>query len=187
VNREPEAFEFSSSNIDETADIVVQAGSSLPDMKAARIQSMVDLYKSGLLGDPMDPEVSRRALQKLEMSDVTEAFDQAKEDEDEAQAENIKFDDNEQPAFPEFFQNHQIHYRVHTSKLKSPETRKWPREKRLAFIAHLLKHVEYINPQSALQLAQEYQILDILKPSTLALLNAPPPAPPGQEPRPEPK
>jgi len=53
-----EAFEFSQADIDDHADVVVQAGSGLPDLKGAKIQMALELRNSGIFGDPADPELN---------------------------------------------------------------------------------------------------------------------------------
>jgi len=176
---EPEVFEFSAEQIDENADIVVEAGSSLPDMKAARVQSIVDLYKAGLLGNVQDPEVQRKALQQLEMGTLEESFDSVRKHEELAKFENIMLMEDKPVPRPEFFQNHQVHYNTHTDELNSPEAMKWAPERKMAFMTHLIGHVEYINPYMALNLATEYGLIGVLKPSTLQIMTQPQ-VPPGQ-------
>jgi hypothetical protein len=175
-NYEPEVREFSADAIDEHADIIIQAGSALPDLKYARMQSIMEMFEKGLLGDPLDPEVKRKALSMLEMGGLEQAFDPARRDEDQARVENAKFAEQQAVPLPEFFQNHNIHYQIHTDLLKSPEGTSLSPEMRLAATAHVIKHVEFINPLSAAQLAREYGLigLGLLKPETEMLLLAPP-------------
>jgi len=175
---EPDMVVFSADQIDENADIIVEAGSMLPDSKTQRAQVIEKFFTSGLLGDPADPEVRRKALQMMEMSTLEDAFNEARKHEDLAKIENNMFFDGQQPPLPEFWQNHQLHYNIHIDELINPESFKWPPELRSAFILHLLKHVEFINPVQAAVLAQEYQMLEYMKPSTLAMASAPPPAAP---------
>lgn len=87
-NYEPEVFEFQSDQIDEAAEVIVQAGSSLPMLKAAKIQSVMELWNTGILGDVKDPEVQRRALGLIEMGEFEGAMEVARRDEDRARLEN---------------------------------------------------------------------------------------------------
>jgi hypothetical protein len=61
-NHQPEVFEFSQDNIDEHAHIVVQAGSALPTLKAARAKMIMEMHSAMLFGDPNDPATKRRVL-----------------------------------------------------------------------------------------------------------------------------
>lgn len=182
---EPDMIEFSSEQIDENADIIVEAGSMLPDSKVQRAQVVEKFFSAGLLGDIADPEVRRKALQMMEMSTLEDAFSDARKHEDLAKIENNMLLDGKQVPLPEFWQNHQIHYNSHIDELINPESFKWPPQLRMAFVLHLLKHVEYINPAQAAILANEYGLLQAMKPETIAMVmggmpGAPQPAGPGQ-------
>lgn len=186
-NDEPEALEFSAADIDEHAEIVVEAGSGLPMLKAARIQSLMELYNAGLLGNPQDPEVQRRTVQRLEMGTVSDAWRDAREDDEAALLENKAFREGKDVRAPEFFQNHDIHYKTHTSQLKSAESQTWEEQKRLRLLAHVILHVKFQNPQSAILLAQQYGmpelVQDLMQPQGASVTPGPPttagPPPPG--------
>jgi hypothetical protein len=157
-NYEPEIQEFSSDNIDEAAIIQVEASSQLPDLKGAKIQAILELFNAGILGDVNDPDVKRRALEMLEIGDLNQAYDFARRDEDLARIEDNDLEEGRPLAAPEFYQNHNIHYQVHTDQLKNAVVRTWSPQQKLALITHVIGHVDFINPQSALQLAQQYNI-----------------------------
>jgi hypothetical protein len=178
-NMEPESIEFSEADIDENADIVVQAGSALPQLKGAKIQSVLELFNAQVLGDPADPAVKRRTLKMLDMGTVEEAFDDAELDEKSAELENLDFQKNQPVAPPDFWQDHTVHYDRHTALLKSPSTRQWPPEQRLQVIQHLVGHAEYVNPQAAQQIAQQYGLIPAGGPPAPPGAGAPPPGPPG--------
>lgn len=185
-NLQPEVFEFSAEQIDDFADIRVEAGSGLPTLKAARIQMIADLWKAGLLGNPQNPEDLRRVRAMLEMGTIEDQYDYDRQDDEAARLENAAIEQGGQLTKPDAFENHEIHYRVHTDILKSPASRGWPPERRQQLIAHLIMHVRYINPQSAVQLAVEYQmqplVADIMgalaQASAVAGPSAPAAAPP---------
>lgn len=213
-NYQAEVFEFSSKQIDENADIQVEVGSGLPTLKSARQDTIMNLYNSGLLGDPADPEVRRRALGLLELGSVEEAFDVSKSDENQAKWENIQFSQwipqpgppvpqagpdgqplvdpmTGQPVMvpgppappvedPHFWENHLLHYNVHTTWLKSPEGRGASPQIRYAMIRHVVLHGRFINPSSALQIAMEEGITDVI-PMLQALIAPAPGAPTGPE------
>jgi hypothetical protein len=153
---EPEAFEFHKDDIDEAADIVVQAGSALPTLKAAKMQAVMEMWTAGLLGDPADPAARQRALSMLEMGSNEEAFDSVRKDEEFARLENQNFKEGREANPPEFFENHDVHYRVHTDALKSASAKAWPAEAQRAIREHIIRHVAFVNPQAAVEHAMRY-------------------------------
>lgn len=173
-----EVFEFSGEMVDEFADIVVEIGSGLPFFKAARQETVMQLYNSGLMGDIADPNVRRRAMGLLEMGSFEEAFDLTKVDENQARWENIQAGQGNKMSDPEFWEHHQIHYDAHTDWLKSPEGRGVPPEVRQMVIRHTVLHARYINPQSALQIAQDAGIQDPVVFQKIQMMLPPPPGPP---------
>ncbi len=191
----PEAMEFGRDDIDEYADIVVQTGSILPDLKGARIQSVIELWKSGILGGAQDPEARRQAATMLEMGSIERVFDFAHQDEERARVEGNNFGEMKEVADPLFCDNHEIHYRFHTNQLKSGETDSWSPQALQGLLRHLVLHVRYINPQKAFEIAQEFGLTDVMQELLLrgqqaAAVQAlqqgavPPPGPPGPPPGP---
>ena len=151
-----EAFEFSAAEIDDHADIVVQAGSALPDLKGAKIQMALELRGSGIFGDTADPEVNRKVLNMLDIGDLGSVYATARRDEERARLENIDFEEGRIPDIPLFCDNHDIHSRVHTDELKSSTFKQWTEEAQSGFIDHILWHATYINPPAAAQIAAIY-------------------------------
>lgn len=190
-NMQPEAFEFSQDNIDDQAEIKVETGSALPTLKAAKIQMVSELWKAGLLGNAQNPEDVRQVRQLLEMGSIEEQFDYDRQDEEAARLENAAAEKGKDLKRPEFFENHAIHYRQHTTSLKAPSSQRWPQERRLALVRHTIDHAKYINPQTALAIAQEYGLTDLVAELSAAVTAAPPmgappsgPAPQGAPPAP---
>jgi hypothetical protein len=180
-NFEPDIFEFSKDQIDEHADIVVQVGSGMPFLKHARIQSALELWDRGILGQPGDPEASRKMLRAIDMPGLEAAQEESQRDEKAAKIENLTLT-NEQPIEPpQFYDNHQVHYVVHTDQLKSPETKSWTPEQRQALIAHVIQHMRYIDPVAAFNLAQEVGMPGLVPmPQQLMMPVEGPPGPPGE-------
>ena len=162
-NLQPEVIEFSSQQVDDFSDIRVEAGSALPTLKAAKIQMISDLWKAGLLGNPQNPEDVRRVRMMLEMGTIEDQYDYDRQDEELARLENAQVEETGQIGKPDAFENHELHYRVHTDVLKSATAKQWQPERRQMMIAHLIMHVRYINPQSAIQLATEYQMPELVQ------------------------
>ena len=192
----PEIFEFSAAQIDDMADIVVEVGSALPTLKAAKQEAVMNLYNGGLLGDPMDPSVKQRALGLLEMGSLEETFDLVKADERQARLENKDLQGGQPPEPPHFWENHQVHYTEHTLFMKSPGWKSLGPPVKQALVAHVVMHARFINPQSAMQIAMQEgmpelipQIMQMMQgmsgggagPEVEAAPPAPPPGPSGSE------
>lgn len=162
-NHKPDVFEFSTDNIDEHAHVIVQAGSALPTLKAARGKMIMEMFSEGLFGDPADPGTKRRVLGMLEVGGVEDATDMVKRDEDQARLENLDVSKNVAIDTPMPWENHQIHYEFHTDVLKSPEIKQWTPEQRDELLRHTILHAKFINPQSALMWAQMFGYQDLVQ------------------------
>lgn len=172
---QPEVFQFSTENIDDQAEIRVETGSALPTLKAAKIQMISELWKAGLLGSPQNPEDVRQVRILLEMGTIEEQFDYDRQDEEAARLENAAFERGKETHKPEFFENHAIHYRQHTTALKAPSSQGWPQDRRIALIRHTIEHAKYLNPQTALAIANEYGLTDLVGELTSAITTSPAP------------
>lgn len=158
---EPEAFEFHKDDIDENADIVVQAGSALPQLKAAKLQAVMELWAAGLLGDPNDPLARQKALSMLEMGNTEDLYDSVRKDEEASRLENQQFQDGLDVPDPEFFENHDIHYKTHTDALKGASSRNWSLDSQKAIRMHLIRHIAFVNPAAAIEHALRYGFQEI--------------------------
>lgn len=186
----PEAMEFSGAMVDEFADLRIEVGSGLPELKSARQEFIMKLYNSSLIGDPADPDTRRKAMSLLELGSMEEAFDATKLDENQARLENMLL--TQQGVMPDvmFWENHQLHYNLHTAWLKSPEAMTAPPNLRELAIRHAIGHARYIDINAALQIAQEQGFQDLVQDLTMRMqAMAPPPGVPqgqGQEAPPPP-
>lgn len=178
----PEIFEFVSDQIDEMADVIVEVGSALPTLKAAKQDAVMNLFKVGMFGDPADPQVRGKAMSLLELGSLEEGFDFQKTDENQSRMENKTIGEGSPIDIPHFWENHQVHYDVHTHMLKSPESKGWRPEQTRALIAHTILHARFINPQSAMQVAMEEGIQEVI-PAIQAMLPPPMPQMPGGPPQ----
>jgi hypothetical protein len=173
-NAAPEVFEFSSDNIDEFAEVRIQAGSMLPDLKAAKANMTLDFFQKGLFGNPQDPMVRRRALGVLDMNGFEVIQEAERRDEDNAEYENKVLLGGGEVSPAEFFQDHQMHLSIHENELKAPEIDGGDPHVKLALITHCITHLDWMNPNLAQALRAQYG-LEQLPPAT----PPPPPAPPG--------
>jgi len=177
-----EVFEFKAEDIDEHTDIRVEAGSMLPDLKGARIQAVLDMWKAGAYGPAEDPEARRRLWSHLEMGFSQDTTNEARRDEKAARLENEVAKAGGPLPDPEFFEDHLIHFRIHTDLLKSAESKQWPPEQRLALVDHVIKTLQFQDPMRAFQLSQQYGLPMTPLPGAPPLPMPPPPGGPGMGP-----
>lgn len=177
----PEVFEFSASQIDEMADIVIEVGSALPTLKAARQESIMMLYRERLLGDPMSPQVQRTALSLMEMGGIEEAYDLSKDDESQARMENRMASQGMVAKIqsPHIWEDHQVHWDMHAAFLKSEEFRQLPPPIQVGFKAHCALHLRFLQPALALQMAVEEGLAGDPELMNKIQMMLPPPPPPG--------
>jgi len=158
----PEVFEFSNEQVDEHANIHIDTGSALPQQKHAKIEAILKLDERGLFGPAGDPARNRKVLKALDMGSSQEDVDLLGVDEDHARLENLAFTRGEQVEDPQPWENADLEYEIHTSLLKSPEIKSWTPEMRTALVRHVILHVAWKNPQSALQLAANFGMQDVV-------------------------
>lgn len=161
-DNQPEVFEFSSDQIDEHANIHIEAGSALPTMKASRIQAILELDKAQMFGQPGDPSRTRKMLRMLDLGSSDQLNELTQRDENHARLENLSFSRNEPVEDPMPWENHDIEYEIHTDLLKSQEIKSWPPEQRSALVRHVILHVKWKNPMNALQLASVFGMQDVI-------------------------
>ncbi len=176
-HKQAEVFEFSSEQIDEEADIVVQAGSSLPFLKAAQQQIFIEWLDKGVFGPLGDPETNRKFLSVVDIPGVDDISTPARKDEELAMLENDMVTSGQPIPVPQFYENHRIHYASHTDELKTPMLQEMDDETRLAFITHILLHLKYINAPAAAQIATEYGLGEQLIGFGVDKIPPPPPVP----------
>lgn len=169
----PEMLEFSQRQINDAAEVRIQIGSMLPDLKAAKAQVMLNFYEKGLLGDPADPLVKRRALGLMEMGGYEVLNEEERLDEDLAERENQLLRDDEPLAPAQFYHQHLIHIYKHEAAMKKPEWQFASPARQQAHVAHLIGHYDFINPMLADGLRQQYSLATLPKATP-----PPPPQPP---------
>ncbi len=175
-NSAPEVMEFHQNQIDEFAEVRIQAGSMLPDMKAARVQTIQEMFKAGLFGNPQDPQVRRRVLEMVELGGMDVVSEDERRDTDEAQQENYALQQAQAILAAQFYEDHITHIFVHQNALKSSEWIKGDPQQRAALIAHLITHYDFVNPQLAFGLRQQFNMQQL--PIATPPLPPPPTAPP---------
>lgn len=183
-NSAPEVLEFSQNNIDEHAEIRIFTGNALSSSPAVRTKQVMELFATGMLGPQADPKTAAKGLKVIDLDGVSELQDDVRRDEEQASLENTKFERGSsfQELPPQPWDNHELHWEVHTSLFKSPEFETWPPPQKRAAILHAVYHAKYVNPTHAYNLAMELGLQELMP--MLAPLVAPagPTAQPGAPP-----
>lgn len=137
-----EALTFKGSDITSTA-VRVQEGSMFQQSKAAKQQHVLDLITSGVLNPQMDRNIIMRML---ELGLTEDLYDESQIDENQAQEENIRFEQGDiSPIVRDFF-NHQVHIFKHNKLRKSSEYEKMPPEIQQAIDLHVQQHEGFLMP-----------------------------------------
>lgn len=181
-----EMLEFSNQQINDAAEVRIQIGSGMPELKAAKAQTALNYYKEGLFGDPADPMVKRRALSMIDLGGYEVIHEEDRLDEDEAQRENQLIIDGGDVYEAKFFHQHIIHIQKHESRMKTPEWQLLDEERKRVGIAHLITHYDFVNLPLAMGLRQQYQMNDLPVASPPPPEQAQAPAPAGPQAPPSP-
>jgi hypothetical protein len=161
-DKSPDVFEFSQENIDEHANIVIDTGSALPNQKHARIDAILKLDERQVFGAVGDPARNRKIMRMLSLGSQEEEANTSARDDEQSRLENLSFTRQEPVEDPMPWEDHDIHYEVHTDLLKSPQIKNWAPEQRSAVVRHVILHVKFKNPQNALQLAAIFGMQDVV-------------------------
>jgi hypothetical protein len=154
-NSLPKIIEFSQNQIDEAAEIVIWTGSALSSSPTVRTQQVLELWNASLLGNPQDPEAVRQVRKAMNLQGLGSLDEQENRDEEAALLENemIRQQQPIQKPFP--WENHKVHWTVHTDFLKSPEAKRLDPKLFHHLVEHLILTGKYINPAQAAELAME--------------------------------
>jgi hypothetical protein len=74
---------------------------------------------------------------------------------------------------PQPWEDHMLHWELHTDLFKSPQTSQWTPQQWQQNVWHAIVHLNYINPMDALMMAQEFGLGENL--SQMQMLQQPPP------------
>ena len=184
-NNIPEVFEFSQSSIDEQADVIIEPEQMQPQMKSARLDMYRQMFAEGIFGNPQDPKVLRRFNDMLRTGFHEFDTDQQQRDSEQAQLENIKMERGMPLTKPMPWEDHLLHWELHTDLFKSPQTETWTQQQWAQNVWHAIVHLNYVNPADAMMMSQEFGLnLQLMQ---LQQLSQPPmpmmgPPPPGGDP-----
>lgn len=162
-NNIPEVFEFSQQSIDEQADVIIEPEQLQPRMKTAQMDMFRQMFVEGMFGNPQDPRVLKRVNEILRTGFQDFDTDQQQRDQEQAQLENIQMERAQPTSKPQPWEDHMLHWELHTDLFKSPQTQTWTPEQWQQNVWHAIVHLNYINPMDALMMAGEFGLVPHLQ------------------------
>lgn len=173
------AFEFSQDQINEHTEITVQIGSALSDSKVARLQQVLELAGSGIMGDQNAPATRRAALSLVDLGGVEEQIDPTYPDQERARNENETVTQGGKLAPPAPWHTDSIHVELHFEQLNSPEFDTWTEEQKIELMGHTALHLRKHNPNLGLEIAYavgDQQLIQVLQEAVTAAMPVAPAA-----------
>ena len=113
-------------------DVRVEAGSALPQSKAAKQAFVMDLMK-------LFPQYAEKGFELLEIGGIEKIYDDFLTDKRQAQRENMKMAEGVDIQ-PNDFDNHAVHIEIHNKFRKSQEFESLPDEVKQVFQLHIDMH-----------------------------------------------
>lgn len=169
-----EVIEFHKDQINEASEVRIQVGSMLPDLKAARMQTITAMAEKGMFGNLQDPIVRRRVLSQIDMGGFDAMQEDERRDGDDADRENQVMAEGGSVKPAQFYEDSPMHIYRHQAYMKSEEFMQLAPELQQVFFAHVITHYDWVNPMLAMGLRQQYNL-----PQLPVATPPPPPMPMG--------
>lgn len=161
---EIDTFEFRGSDLEGTvSDVIVVAGSALPQSKAARQEFVLNLVDRGILTDP------QVILKLLEFGNIEEVWEEEVLDINQAKAENKRLSQGDTTVRTRDFYNHDIHIKQHNIFRKTADYEQLDPQLQQFIDMHVQEHEQFI------QQAAFNQALGGLDPVSQAAFQSAPP------------
>lgn len=142
--------EFVGSDLNDNYDVRVVPGSTIPTSKVLRRQDVMNVYNSGLMGNPMDDKVKMKALNELEFGDTAEIWKSQALDSNQIKKSIASIEEGQLPEMSEF-DNHPAHLLEMNDYRKSDKFQQLDLKKRGLFLYvmewHLQAQIDIQNPQ----------------------------------------
>ncbi|MFH0960436.1 MAG: hypothetical protein V1897_17230 [Pseudomonadota bacterium] len=165
---------FDKAELADTQDIRTVPGSSLPQNKYAKQETVTQLFGQGILGNPQGEEAQLRARRMLEFGLVEDLYDDDAVHEQVAEKENLAMISMAQQAMEktngdpqmmqmfmqqivmpvERYDKHLVHVKIHLRRLNGYGVRDNPMMYQ-AMAAHLDQHMAALQPQNQQQVTPE--------------------------------
>ncbi|MDI6788438.1 MAG: hypothetical protein QME51_08715, partial [Planctomycetota bacterium] len=114
----PQVISFNGADLRDNTDIWVESEDILPYTREGRQKFVLELFKTGLLGDITKDATRQRALKMLRWGNIDELWEDTSLDHKYARSENKQIVRG-MPVTVNIYDNHQIHILEHTRVLKS--------------------------------------------------------------------
>ncbi len=161
-----EIVNFIGADLRDNCSVRIEAGSTIPRSNAAQQQQLMDLAKTGVLGDLVnDPVGKQKFLERLGVRgfDVNSEVDVKR-----AQWENEMLDNgNLESILVLPFENHTIHKTIHMNRMKEPMFMSLPSQLKQAYQQHVDQH-DAILQQQQMQMAQQNALMQGNLPGAMA-------------------
>lgn len=140
-NNQIEVIEFKGADIKGNRDVIVVAGSALPQSKAARQEFILNLVDRKILTDP------QVILKLLEFGSIEEVYEEVSIDINQAKSENKRFLAGDFSPQVRDFYNHQIHIAEHNKFRKTDDYEQMDPQSQQIIDQHVMMHEQFIQPQ----------------------------------------
>lgn len=117
-NNQYDISEWDGEKLKSEHDVIVVRGSLAPASRATHRNDIMNLYQSGLLGDPNDPSVKAKVLSWLEFGEVSQVWSERALDEAQIQKTLRQIEKEEIPDVSEA-DNHVLHFQKKNEYRKS--------------------------------------------------------------------
>lgn len=152
--RQYEVKSFTGADLKGHTDVRLFAEANTLDSRAARQQTLMDLIQIGAL-DPKNPDHLEVIYRALELGDIKDYIYERTLDTKVAERENAVFLEEEmqqlQAPNPAYFEDHQVHIRIHNKARKSGAYRSMPPDIQAAFDQHVAVHEQFLAAEMAAQ------------------------------------
>lgn len=149
---------FKGADIKGNNDVIVIRGSTLPGSKALERQEIMNLYTSGLIGNPQDPSVKASVLEAVEQGDIASQFTDVHLDQQNIEEAITMLENNILPPFDEM-DNHLAYIKALNRYRKTDKYKSAPSEIKMGFARFREEHTQaqmhLMNPQLGVPTAEE--------------------------------
>lgn len=133
-------------------DVTVVRGSTVPNSKVLKRQDIMNLYNSGLLGDPNDPSVKQQVLGQMEYGEEAESWKKYHLNKGQVQRTIKQLEQGIQPVVDEK-DNHLMHLDEKNNYRLSERWDRLPPQIQEMFQLDMAQHTQYLVGQMNPQLA----------------------------------
>jgi len=157
-NSQYDVVKWDGSMLKSEHDVIVIRGSLAPASRATNRNDIMNLYQAGLLGDPNDPAVKSKTLERLEFGDTSDIWNERALDEQQI---NKTIKQIEAEIIPEVNEadNHVLHYKKKNDYRKSEKFDLMTERAQAILEANMEEHMAYLqkltSPQFGLPVEDE--------------------------------